>query len=302
MVRVRVSCFLASVAIGQTSAAPPASTLVSAPPRHALTNCTGSSAQLPAAQCAAWQAFYDGAGGEGWALTIPGSGNPPICPGTRNDPCACHGWVGNNPICNSAGTSVVKMCVSGPRHRYSPLLGIPSAHPHTPLAAAACACLLIPPRPPPSPPVLQLAHQLEPDRHHRGGGRCVGRPHGLSRQRQHAERLCSGIGRALDGARGLPSGGQRTLRWRAAGARLRADDLWQLWYEALANRLACCSPHRQGTPTNPAPPPRPVLTDHPNGGTNAFTCPWPKGATTVCMKGAVPDYVPLTDADCTPAL
>jgi len=152
MVRVRVSCFLASVAIGQTSAAPPASTLVSAPPRHALTNCTGSSAQLPAAQCAAWQAFYDGAGGEGWALTIPGSGNPPICPGTRNDPCACHGWVGNNPICNSAGTSVVKMCVSGPRHRYSPLLGIPSAHPHTPLAAAACACLLIPPRPPPPPP------------------------------------------------------------------------------------------------------------------------------------------------------
>jgi hypothetical protein len=41
------------------------------------------------------------------------------------------------------------------------------------------------------------------------------------------------------------------------------------------------------------------LTDHPNGGTNAFSCPWPRGAVGKCYKGATPDYIKITDADCT---
>jgi hypothetical protein len=75
------------------------------------TNCTGASSNLPAAQCAAWVAFYDGAGGDSWKSTTPDSGGKPICPGTRNDPCACTGWTGNTPVCNPSGTTVVKMCV-----------------------------------------------------------------------------------------------------------------------------------------------------------------------------------------------
>ena len=47
---------------------------------RAVAACTGASTALPADQCAAWQGFWDGAGGDkGW--TNYGAGF------TRTDPC-----------------------------------------------------------------------------------------------------------------------------------------------------------------------------------------------------------------------
>ena len=65
--------------------------------------CTGSSTRLPANQCAAWVAWYDGAG----------MANGTCCVATRTDPCAC---VGNNPgyphpVCNVGGTTVINLWV-----------------------------------------------------------------------------------------------------------------------------------------------------------------------------------------------
>ena len=63
------------------------------------TPCTGGSTRLPAAQCAAWQAFYDALSGDGWTS----------CTGMRTDPCSCLGSGGNQPVCNTAGTAVVQV-------------------------------------------------------------------------------------------------------------------------------------------------------------------------------------------------
>jgi len=47
--------------------------------------CHGSSAGLPAAECAALQAFYDGTSGDGWVS--------PCQPTWRADPCSCNGGM-----------------------------------------------------------------------------------------------------------------------------------------------------------------------------------------------------------------
>ena len=75
---------------------------VSEPAPRTLAACTGASTKLPADQCTAWQAFWDGAGGAGW--TEFGAG----C--SRTDPCAssCNS---NFPVCDTAGTSIIHMCV-----------------------------------------------------------------------------------------------------------------------------------------------------------------------------------------------
>ena len=109
----------------------------------ATNGCSGYSTKLPAAQCAAWIKFYDGTNGDGW------TGDAASC--KRNDPCACKGYIGKHPVCNSDGTTVVNMCV---RTRL----------PALPPAAAACCA-----RPPllllPLPPPPLLLHLLWP-RHH----------------------------------------------------------------------------------------------------------------------------------------
>ena len=58
----------------------------------ARSQCTGSSARLPIAQCAGWLAFFDATGGEGWTQ----------CSDKRQDPCACS--PGRS--CNDVGTTI----------------------------------------------------------------------------------------------------------------------------------------------------------------------------------------------------
>jgi hypothetical protein len=41
-----------------------------------------------------------------------------------------------------------------------------------------------------------------------------------------------------------------------------------------------------------------LLLDHPSGGSNDFTCPWPVGATEVCEKYDGASWVNITDGDC----
>ena len=71
------------------------------------TACTGNSKKLPAAQCAAWIKFYDGTNGDGWTK------HAASC--TRNDPCGCQGYDGEQPVCNPTNTTVITMCVCPPR-------------------------------------------------------------------------------------------------------------------------------------------------------------------------------------------
>ena len=52
-------------------------------------SCTGSSAGLPANQCAAWIDFYDATAGATWLK----------CADTRTDPCACKGWQDSTATC-----------------------------------------------------------------------------------------------------------------------------------------------------------------------------------------------------------
>ena len=76
---------------------------------RAVAACTGASTKLPADQCAASQAFWDGAGGAGW--TGDGAG----C--TRTDPCQqdCGSNTDDDTSsCNGAGTTVIYMCVPAP--------------------------------------------------------------------------------------------------------------------------------------------------------------------------------------------
>jgi hypothetical protein len=106
--------------------------------------CTGASTALPADQCAAWQAFWDGAHGNGDWTGVGAS-----C--TRTDPCksGCGGHGGDYNTCNDAGTTVTNMYVPAspcslpcaPRHpsrartcRCSALL---HAHPASPARATA---------------------------------------------------------------------------------------------------------------------------------------------------------------------
>jgi hypothetical protein len=104
----RVSCFptLVTLLVARIVTA----VAISRPPpalrrRLLTTSCTGAaSANLPADQCAAWQAFYDGASGSQWAH----------CSGTRSNPCGCYGThegkgSADIPTCNKAGTAVVNM-------------------------------------------------------------------------------------------------------------------------------------------------------------------------------------------------
>ena len=63
--------------------------------------CSGNSTKLPAAQCAAWQAFYDGTDGDHWNDNAAGC--------TRNDPCSCAGYKGSYPVCDAGGMAVVQM-------------------------------------------------------------------------------------------------------------------------------------------------------------------------------------------------
>ena len=72
---------------------------------RAVAACTGASTALPADQCAAWQAFWDGAGGDkGWTLYGVDC--------ARTDPCKQ--GCGHDPVCNGAGTTVISMCVPAP--------------------------------------------------------------------------------------------------------------------------------------------------------------------------------------------
>ena len=103
----------------------------------AAAECSGASTKLPADQCAAWQSFWDDAGGDkGW--TRFGAG----C--TRNDPCApsCHDissiGTSRGVICNSAGTAITKMCVTARAPRSSPPRSQRRARQHDPAIAARC--------------------------------------------------------------------------------------------------------------------------------------------------------------------
>ena len=120
-----LGCFVALAALPQS--APAAA-------EAAVAACTGSSTKLPAAQCAAWQAFHDSTGGDGWK----------VCKSKRNDPCACQRGDDDeyaDLVCNKAGTAVLKMCVSARACTPPPLA----------LAPAPPSLTLPPPRPRPAP-------------------------------------------------------------------------------------------------------------------------------------------------------
>jgi hypothetical protein len=98
-----------------------------------LALCTGASTKLPAGQCAAWQAFWDGAHGNGdWNSHGLGC--------TRTDPCKSYksgGCAnGNNNVCNDEGTAITWMCV--PRTR------APTAASLAATAHCRCRALLLP--------------------------------------------------------------------------------------------------------------------------------------------------------------
>jgi N-acetylneuraminic acid mutarotase len=92
-----------------------ASAEVYTPPGNA---CTGSSRQLPAAECNAWVAFFDATGGPDWKITDPELATPqvplgsPVCSGSRTDPCSCKGTLASSPVCNKPGTAVTTMWVT----------------------------------------------------------------------------------------------------------------------------------------------------------------------------------------------
>jgi hypothetical protein len=83
--------------------------------------CSGSSKNLAPAQCDAWIAFYDATAGPCWKRTgvYPSTIGDPVCNGTRTDPCACRGFFGSDPVCNTMGTAVTKMCAR-PLRRCAP--------------------------------------------------------------------------------------------------------------------------------------------------------------------------------------
>ena len=93
---MRVVCCLALMSLlGQKSVA----TAAAQQPAPGNT-CTDSSTQLPADQCAAWQAFYDSTSGDDW------TGGAANC--TKNDPCGCKG---NEvyPVCDPGNNVVSQM-------------------------------------------------------------------------------------------------------------------------------------------------------------------------------------------------
>jgi hypothetical protein len=92
-------------------------------PSREVAACDGASTKLPADQCAAWQAFWDGAGGANWVNFGKGC--------TRTDPCGC--FNSGNPVCNDAGTTVTMMCVPA---RCATRRATPPAR--APAAAARC--------------------------------------------------------------------------------------------------------------------------------------------------------------------
>jgi hypothetical protein len=77
--------------------------------------CTGTSTFLPTVQCAAWQAFYDGAGGDGWVYfdrDDPSARFTARFTCTRGDPCACvYGTYRLGVTCNPSKTAVTGMYV-----------------------------------------------------------------------------------------------------------------------------------------------------------------------------------------------
>jgi hypothetical protein len=70
--------------------------------------CTGSSVNLPQAQCEAWIAFYNSTNGDKW---IP-QGGAAAC--TRTDPCSCM-TDEQYPSCDPTGTTVLNMLSASPR-------------------------------------------------------------------------------------------------------------------------------------------------------------------------------------------
>ena len=154
---------------------------------RAVAACTGASTALPADQCAAWQALWDGAGGAGW--TRFGAG----C--TRTDPCdasTCQAGYPSANVCNGAGTTVIGMCVPAPAR--SPLprslrraaARAPSPLPRAPPPprAAAAADLRAWPRPPSRH--AQPTVWLQPEGHDLAAHRGVRRHHALRRGLQRS--------------------------------------------------------------------------------------------------------------------
>ena len=108
-------------------------------PLPSATACKDQSKLLPADQCNAWIAFYDGALGGQWS--------PTGC--SRTNPCNCKAMFGPpNPVtCNDAGTSVTQMwvCSCAPtcahaRCRHS---AAPTAPPPQFTARTACSSYIL---------------------------------------------------------------------------------------------------------------------------------------------------------------
>ena len=178
--------------------------------------CTGSSTRLPANQCAAWVAWYDGAG----------MANGTCCVATRTDPCAC---VGNNPgyphpVCNVGGKTVINLWVrsladcnlaASPQpppnlhhacRRRPPSPPSPPAPPHMPLTPPAHRPLATLCRPHPTPDLCAHTHPAYPPPRRRAQGAAAVRAAGQHRQRD----------RRLPGPTFLPCGDQRPRGPRAA--------------------------------------------------------------------------------------
>jgi hypothetical protein len=123
---------------------------------------------LPADQCDAWIAFYDGALGGQWSPT----------PCSRTNPCNCKAMFGPpNPVtCNDAGTSVTQMwvCSSAPtcaharcRHSAAPHSAAATVHSsHSSYLiqpTARCSSMHTYPPPPPTHTHLASHHTTAAD-------------------------------------------------------------------------------------------------------------------------------------------
>lgn len=230
-------------------------------------SCTGKSTQLVPDQCAAWVSFYDSTNGDGWI------GH---CSGLRTDPCACEGF-GGHMVCNDAGTAVTQVALAS-----NNLKGT------IPEAVGAWANITL--------------FDITANFPSLGGT--------LPASIGHWERVeVFNVGlNALSGS--IPATIGAWQNCTLFGVQDNALDGTLPASMAQWKNLNYLSTYaNQFSPgALPALPFASMTTcelfDHPDGGANAFSCPWPVGAKSVCrnMTDRFQDSRYITDDDCTPVL
>lgn len=186
-----------------------------------------------------------------------------ICEGAREDPCSCHGYNGGFPVCHPDGTAIQQM--------YAPLAPLETV----PLARRRPAPLCPPDHSPTHPPTTASSAFF--------GSNLVGTVPASASAFVNLTNFYV-PGNKLGGA--FPLGA-------SAWAKLARFDVHSNLFQGPLPALPFASMRQ--TQVSGC-----YLMDHPDGGTNAFSCPWPVGATDLCQKFSsfTGGWVALTDADC----